>query len=178
MIKTIAMVFGVAILVILVYAATRPGDFRVERQILVKAAPEKIFANLNDFKLWAGWSPWEKLDPQMKRTFSPVTAGKGASYGWAGDKAGVGRMEILESTPATALKIQLDFTKPFEAHNTVEFTLKPQGDPALGTTQITWAMYGPMAYLNKLVGVFMSMDAIVGKDFEAGLRDLKAVSEK
>ena len=174
MIKTIFIVVALAIVALLAYAATRPDSFRLERQTVIKAPPEKIFANLVDFNKWGAWSPWEKLDPQMKRTHSGAASGKGASYAWAGDKVGAGRMEILDATPSSSVKIKLDFTKPFEAHNLVDFTLVPQGD----STQVTWAMYGPMAFINKLFGVFMSMDKMVGKDFEAGLADLKAVSEK
>ena len=174
MIKTIFIVVALAIVALLAYAATRPDSFRLERQTVIKAPPEKIFANLVDFNKWGAWSPWEKLDPQMKRTHSGAGSGKGASYAWAGDKVGAGSMEILDATPSSSVKIKLDFTKPFEAHNLVDFTLVPQGD----STQVTWAMYGPMAFINKLFGVFMSMDKMVGKDFEAGLADLKAVSEK
>ena len=162
------------VLLLLGYASTRPDSFRVERSATIKAPPDKVFANLQDFKLWANWSPWEKLDPAMARTFSPATTGKGAHYTWAGDKVGAGRMEFLEVTPSSQLKIKLDFTQPFEAHNVVDFTLKPQGD----TTQVTWAMSGPSNLMVKVMHIFMSMDGIVGKDFEKGLADLKAVSEK
>ena len=161
-------------LLLLGYASTRPDSFRVERSANIKAPPDKVFANLQDFKLWANWSPWEKLDPAMARTFSPATSGKGAHYTWAGDKVGAGRMEFLEVTPSSQLKIKLDFTQPFEAHNVVDFTLKPQGD----TTQVTWAMSGPSNLMVKVMHIFMSMDGIVGKDFEKGLADLKALSEK
>ena len=162
------------VLLLLGYASTRPDSFRVERSATIKAPPDKVFANLQDFKLWANWSPWEKLDPAMARTFSPATSGKGAHYTWAGDKVGAGRMEFLEVTPSSQLKIKLDFTQPFEAHNVVDFTLKPQGD----TTQVTWAMSGPSNLMVKVMHIFMSMDGIVGKDFEKGLADLEAVSEK
>lgn len=162
------------VLLLLGYASTRPDSFRVERQTTIKAPPDKVFANLQDFKLWANWSPREKLDPAMVRTFSATTSGKGADYTWASDKAGAGRMEFLEVTPSSQLKIKLDFTQPFEAHNTVDFSLVPKGD----STQVTWAMYGPSNLMVKVIHIFMSMDGIVGKDFVKGLADLKAVSEK
>jgi uncharacterized protein YndB with AHSA1/START domain len=174
MIKTILILVVVAVLALLAFAATRPDSFRLERKTVIKAPPEKIFANLVDFNKWGAWSPWEKLEPQMKRTHGGAPAGKGANYAWEGNKVGAGRMEILDATPSSSVKIKLDFSKPFEAHNLVDFTLTPQGD----STEVTWAMYGPMAFINKLFGVFMSMDKMVGKDFEAGLADLKAVSEK
>lgn len=174
MIKTAFIVLALAIAVLLIYAATRPDSFRLERSITIKAPPEKIFVHLADFKLWSAWSPWEKLDPAMKRTHSGAPAGKGAQYAWSGDKAGAGSMEVLEATVPSKVHIKLDFTKPFEAHNLVDFTIKPVGDG----TQVTWAMYGPSNYMTKLIHIFFSMDKIVGKDFESGLADLKAVAEK
>lgn len=174
MIKIILLALVAAVAILLIYAATRPDSFRVERSANIKAPAEKIFPNLNDFNKWGAWSPWEKLDPNMQRTHGGAPSGKGATYAWAGDKVGAGGMEILESTPSSQVKIKLDFTKPFEAHNLVDFTLKTQGD----TTQVTWAMYGPANFITKLMGVFMSMDKMVGKDFESGLADLKALSER
>ena len=178
MLKKIAITLAVLLLALLAFAATRPDSFRVQRQIDIKAPPDKIFANVNDFHKWGGWSPWEKLDPAMKRSFSGADSGKGSVYVWDSKEAGSGRMEILDAPAAQAVKIKLDFTQPFEAHNTVDFTLAPQAGAASPVTQVTWAMHGPSNFITKLVGVFFSMDAIVGKDFEKGLADLKAVSEK
>lgn len=178
MFKTILIVLAVALVALLAYASTRPDSFRVERSTTIKAPPEKIFAHLQDFHRWAAWSPWEKLDAAMKKTYGGPEAGKGATYAWSSDKAGAGSMEILEAAPAQALKIKLDFTKPFEAHNLVDFTLKPQGTNGEGGTLVTWAMYGPSNFMTKLIHIFMDMDKVVGKDFAAGLADLKAVSEK
>ena len=175
MFKTIAIVVVVLIAGVLVFAVTRPDAFRVERSVTIKALPEKIYPYFDDFNRWAVWSPWEKLDPAMKRTFSGPPAGKGSVYAWEGNsKVGAGRMEILESSPSSKLLIKLDFIKPFEGHNTAEYTLVPSGD----TTQVTWAMYGPASYVSKLMGVFVSMDSMIGKDFEAGLANLKAAAEK
>ena len=156
-------------------AATRPDALHVERAADVKAPPEKIFPLINDFHSWGAWSPYEKKDPAMKRSFGPVTAGKGATYEWAGDKnVGQGRMEILEASPSNKVLIKFDFIKPFEAHNMAEFTLEPKGD----TTLVTWAIYGPSAYITKVMGLFFNMDTMIGKDFEAGLADLKTTAEK
>ena len=175
MFKTIAIVIAVLIAAVLVFAATRPDNFRVERSVTIKAPPEKIYPYFDDFNRWAVWSPWERLDPAMKRTFSGPPAGTGAVYAWQGNsKVGEGRMEILESSPSSKLLIKLDFIKPFEGHNTAEYTLVPSGD----TTQVTWAMYGPAPFVSKLMGVFVSMDSMIGKDFEAGLANLKAAAEK
>jgi len=175
MFKKIAIVVAVLIAALLVFAATRPDTFRVQRAASIKAPPEKVFALLNDFQRWEAWSPWEKKDPAMKRTFSVVTSGKGAQYAWEGNKdVGQGRMEIAESVAPSKVAIELDFVKPFEAHNTVEFTLEPKGE----ATNVTWAMQGDTPYLAKIVHVFLNMDKMVGKDFEAGLANLKTLAEK
>ncbi len=175
MFKTILIVVAVAILVLLAYAATRPGDFRVERQTSIKAAPDKIFPYINDFHQWAAWSPWEKLDPSMKRTFSGPASGKGTVYGWEGTgKVGAGRMEILDAPAPGKVVIKLDFIKPFEGHNTTEFTLQAQGD----ATQVTWLMFGPAPFISKLMGIFFNMDKMIGGDFETGLANLKTAAEK
>jgi uncharacterized protein YndB with AHSA1/START domain len=175
MLKKILIAIVILIAAILAYAATKPDTFRVERAASIKAPPERIFAALNDFRRWDAWSPWEKKDPAMKRTFSATTAGKGAAYAWAGNKdVGQGRMEIAESAPPSKLAIKLDFTQPFEAHNVIEFNLEAKGD----ATNVTWAMHGPSPYIAKLMQVFVSMDSMVGKDFEAGLANLKSVAEK
>jgi len=175
MLKKIALVILALAAIVLIYAATRPGTFRVERTARIPAPPEKIFPLINDFHRWGEWSPYEKLDPGMKRTFGGAPAGKGATYAWEGnDKAGVGRMEILESAPSSKIAIKLDFTKPFEARNMAEFTLRPQD----GATQVTWAMHGPSPYIAKLMGIFFNMDQMIGKDFETGLANLKTASEK
>jgi uncharacterized protein YndB with AHSA1/START domain len=175
MIKTIVIVLVVIIAAILIYAATKPDAFRVQRATNIKAPPDRIFALINDFHKWGGWSPWEKLDPEMKRTHSGAAEGKGAVYAWEGSgKVGAGRMEIMESSTPSKIVIKLDFIKPFEGHNTAEFTLEGKGD----TTDVTWAMYGPASFISKVMQVFVSMDSMIGKDFEAGLANMKAIAEK
>jgi uncharacterized protein YndB with AHSA1/START domain len=175
MFKTVLIVLAVLIAAILVYAATMPDDFRVQRATIIKASPEKIFALINDLHRWDSWSPWEKMDPAMQRTFSGATAGKGAVYAWQGNsKVGEGRMEIADTSPPSRVMIKLDFIKPIEGHNTAEFTLDPKGD----ATNVTWSMYGPSAYIAKVIGVFASMDKMIGKDFETGLANMKAVAER
>jgi uncharacterized protein YndB with AHSA1/START domain len=171
------ILIGVAVVVaaLLVLLAFRPNTFRVQRSALVNAPPEKVYAELDDFKRWPAWSPWEKKDPAMKRTFGALTSGKGATYAWEGNsEVGKGSMEITESLAPQRLALNLDFEKPFEAHNTVDFSLAPKG----GGTEVTWAMQGPVPYFFRLVHLFMDMDRMVGKDFEAGLANLKAVAEK
>jgi len=171
----IAVVIVVPIIAVLAYAATKPDTFRIQRSASIKAPPEKIFATLNDFHSWGAWSPYETKDPAMKRTFSGSTKGKGAVYEWEGDKnVGKGRMEITESSPSSKVAFNLDMIKPFEAHNVVEFTLEPQGD----ATRVTWAMNGRTPYIAKIMHVFVDVDRMVGKDFEAGLANLKTLAER
>ena len=175
MLKTIAIVIVVLIGGVLAYAATRPDELRVERTLLIKAPPDKVFPYVNDLKAWAAWSPYEKKDPAMARTFGSVTVGKGAVYEWNGNSnVGQGRMEIAESTPSSKIAIKLDFIKPFEGHNVATFSFEPKGE----ATQVSWTMTGPSAYITKLMGVFFNMDKMIGDDFAAGLANLKAQAEK
>ena len=154
------------------FAQMRPDAFRVERKASFKVPPEKIYALLNDFKAWGAWSPWEKKDPAMKRTFGAITVGKGAHYAWEGNKdVGQGSMEITESVPSSKVLLKLDFLKPFEAHNTVDFMLTPSA----GGTDLTWGMDGKHNFISKMMCLFMDMDKMVGKDFEAGLASLKTI---
>jgi uncharacterized protein YndB with AHSA1/START domain len=174
MLKIIAIIIALLIAAVLVYAATKPDTFRIERSTTIKAPPEKINAYLSDFKQWAAWSPWEEKDPSMKRTHSGSASGKGALYAWEGNnKVGSGSMEVLDVQPQK-VTVKLDFLKPFEAHNTAEFVLEPQGD----STKVTWAMFGPSTYISKVMTTVFSMDKMVGPDFEAGLARLKASAEK
>lgn len=172
---TIIVILLVAIVAVLVLAGRKPDTFRVERATAINAPPDRIFALINDFRNWTSWSPWEKMDPALKRSYSGPPAGPGAVYEWEGNKkVGKGRMEIVDTVPSRAVTIKLDFLKPFEAHNTAAFTMAPQGD----TTLVTWAMYGPLPYIGKVMHVFMNMDRMVGNDFEAGLANLKAAAER
>jgi uncharacterized protein YndB with AHSA1/START domain len=175
MLKIIAIVIVVLIGGVLILAALKPDTFRVRRTASIKAPPEKIFPLINDFRKWDAWSPWEKKDPAMKRNFGATTSGRGAMYAWEGNKdVGQGSLEIAESVPPSKVALRLDFVKPFEAHNIVEFTLEPQGE----ATNIVWTMQGQTPYFAKIIHVFIDMDSMVGKDFEAGLAALKAVAEK
>ena len=175
MLKTIALVIVVAIAGVLIFAATKPDTFRVERSIAIKAPPEKIFPLINDFKQWDAWSPWEKKDPAMKRSYGLTTSGKGAHYAWEGNNnVGQGSMDIAESVPPSKVALKLDFVKPFEGHNVVVFTLAPKGE----MTEVTWSMSGPAPFMTKVMQVFVNMDRMIGKDFEAGLASLKAAAEK
>jgi uncharacterized protein YndB with AHSA1/START domain len=171
----VVAVLVVLILALLGYAATLSDKFQVQRSMGIKAPPEKIFPLIDDFHHWVSWSPWEKLDPTLKRTYSGSEKGKGAVYGWEGNsQVGKGSMEITDTSPPSKVMIKLNFIRPFESQNTAEFTLVPDGD----TTNVTWAMLGPKPYMAKVMSVFMSMENIVGKQFEEGLGNLKAIAEK
>jgi uncharacterized protein YndB with AHSA1/START domain len=171
----IAIVLAVAIAAILILAATKPNTLRVQRSITVKAPAERIFPLINDFHQWKTWSPYENKDPAMKRTYGGAETGKGAVYAWDGNNnVGSGRMEILEAATPSKIVIKLDFFKPFEGHNTAEFTMLPQGD----ATEISWVMQGPAVFMSKVMQVFINLDNMIGKDFEVGLANLKTLTEK
>lgn len=170
----IAIVAAVLVAALLGFAATRPNTFEVKRAQSIQAPADRIYPLIDDFHNWASWSPYEKLDPTMTKTFSGARSGEGAIYNWAGNnKAGQGRMEIAEASAPSRIRIKLDFLKPFEGHNTAEFTLEASGP----STNVTWAMYGPQPFLFKLMSIFVSMDKMLGKEFAAGLANLKAIAE-
>ena len=175
MLKIIAIVLAVVVIAILGIAMTKPDSFSVQRKASIQAPPDKIFPLINDFHNWNAWSPWEKLDPAMNRTHSGAASGKGAVYEWDGNsKVGKGRMEVTSIQPAKT-SIKLDFLKPFEGHNTADFVLEPEGS----ATRVTWVMYGPLNFVpGKLMSVFTTMDKMIGDDFQRGLANLKAASEK
>lgn len=177
----ILMGLAVALAIVLILAAMRPNQFRVERTVVIQASPDQVFEHLESFARWSAWSPWEKLDPAMKRHYSGPERGVGAAYHWVGNKqVGEGKMEIIEIKSFRSLKVKLDFIKPFTAHNTAEFTLRPQAsEPPTDqpACQITWAMYGPSPFISKVMGLFFNMDKLIGKDFESGLASLKTLAE-
>ncbi len=148
--------------------------FTIERTATIQAPAATIYALVADFHHWGRWSPWEDIDPQMQRTFSGAESGAGAIYEWSGNrKAGSGRMEITEADEPAVVTIDLQFLKPFKAHNTTTFTLAPDGD----ATAVSWTMTGPKTFMTKVMGIFKSMDAMVGPDFEKGLAQLQAAAE-
>ncbi len=175
MLKKILIVLVLAIAGVLIYAATKPDTFQVQRKATIAAPPDKVFALIDDFHRWGEWSPWEKLDPAMTRTFEGPASGPGAVYAWKGNKdVGQGRMEIAESTPPSRIAIKLDFIEPMESNNVTEFVLAPKD----GGTEVTWTMRGPSPYLTKLMDTVVGMDRMIGKDFEAGLANMKAAAER
>ena len=174
MITTVLWLVLGAIALLLIVAATRPDRFRVQRTAVIKASAPKIFALINDLKSFNNWNPYERKDPGIKGSYSGPASGVGAAYAWEGRKVGAGRMEIIAAEAPSQVTMKLDFLKPFKAQNTAEFTLQAQGE---SLTIVTWAMHGSSPYLSKLMGVVISMDTRIGKDFEAGLANLKALTE-
>ncbi|MBN8532973.1 MAG: SRPBCC family protein [Rhizobiales bacterium] len=156
----------------LVFVASRkPDTFRVERRLSVAAAPEAIFPHINDLETWQAWSPWARKDPNAKNTFGAVRAGKGASMRWEGNKeVGTGTMTITETVPDSSVTMRLDFEKPFKATNVAQFELRPAG----ALTEVIWSLHGPAPLMTKIMDLLMNMDRMIGRDFEAGLANLKA----
>jgi hypothetical protein len=174
MVRKILLGVAAVIVVLLVVVATRPGAFHIERSITTAAPPENAFAQVNDFHAWAAWSPWEKMDPEMKKTFDGASAGPGAIYAWTGnDKVGEGRMTIEKADKPSVISVKLEFLKPFSATNTATFTFAPVPEG----TKVTWAMDGENNYIAKGASLVMDMDKMIGRDFERGLAALKIAAE-
>lgn len=174
-----AMLGALAVLVLVVaafciFVAIQPDDFRVTRSTTINSPPERIFEQINDFHKWEAWSPWAKLDPGMKTTYSGPASGVGSAYVWAGDdRVGEGKMTIAASHPSEHVAIDLEFIKPFAAKNVIDLTIKQSGD----SSEVTWSMSGKNNFFAKAFNVVMNMDKLVGPDFEKGLAQLKSVAE-
>lgn len=174
MLKKIAIAALIVVVLFVAAVATRPSHFHVERSASVSAPAEVVFGFINDFHHWPAWSPWEKLDPGMKREYSGAAQGVGARYDWAGnDDVGSGSMSIEDSQASSSLRIALEFKTPFEASNEASFNLTPEA----GATTVTWGMDGENNFMFKAMGLFMNMDEMIGKDFQEGLANLKRVAE-
>lgn len=174
MLKKSLLGLAALLAVLVLVVALQPGTFHIERSTTIAAPPENAFALVNDFRSWRAWSPWEKLDPGMQRTYSGAPAGVGAKYAWVGnDEVGEGRMAIEQAEPPSKLVIRLEFLKPFAATNVTTFRFVNTA----GQTTVTWSMDGDQNFAAKAFGLFMDMDALVGADFERGLANLKAAAE-
>ena len=174
MLKKALIGLAVVVAVLLAVVATRPESFHVERTTLIAAPAQVVFDQINDFHNWGGWSPWDHLDPNQKKTYSGSPMGAGAQYAWAGnDKVGEGNMTIVEAKAPEIVKIKLDFIKPFPAKNDTAFTLAATGV----TVKVVWSMDGAYDFMGKAASIFMDMDSMIGKDFEAGLASLRTIAE-
>jgi hypothetical protein len=176
MIKTSLIVLA-AILggigIFLLYAATRPADFRVERSATLAAAPMELFEHVNNHRKFNAWNPFLKLDPNAKNIYAGPESGVGAVCSWEGNRdVGAGSCTIIESKPGELVRCRMDWNRPMEGTATVEFTFKPEGDK----TMVTWAMYGQNNFMGKVVSVFMDCEKICGPQFEKGLVNLGAVA--
>ncbi len=174
MVKKLLLAVLVVVVVFVLFVATRPSAFRIERTAAVAAPPAMVYAQVADFHRWSAWSPWAHLDPQMEVQFTGAPSGVGAVYQWNGnDKVGQGRMTIETARPGEQIGIKLEFMKPWAQTNRTDFLLKPEA----GGTRVAWVMTGTNDFVGKAFGVFMNMDKMVGGDFEKGLASLRTVSE-
>jgi carbon monoxide dehydrogenase subunit G len=170
----VAVVLVVAALLFAIAVSMQPSDFVITRSTTIDAPPAAVFAEVNDFHRWQPWSPWEKLDPNLKRTYEGPTAGEGAKYAWEGDgNVGAGQMTITESKPSEQILIKLEFIRPFAGVNQTVFDFQPKGDQ----TAVTWTMSGKYHWCAKAMGMFMSMDKMIGGNFDDGLASMKSVVE-
>ena len=178
MIKKI-LLYGIVVIVLIIaifcgVVAIQPAHYHVERSATVNAPAATVFAQVNDFHKWDAWSPWAKLDPNMKASYEGATSGTGAVYSWTGnDQVGQGRMTITDSKIGELVKIKLEFIKPWVATNATNFMFAPQGNQ----TSVKWTMDGENNFMGKAFGMFMSMDKMIGNDFEKGLAQMKNVAE-
>jgi uncharacterized protein YndB with AHSA1/START domain len=151
------------------------STYTVERSITVDAPPPLVYEQIADFRAWTAWSPWEGLDPHMSRTYSGADSGTGSAYAWSGNrKAGRGRMEVVEATKPSRVRIDLLFEKPFRSRSDTTFTVIPEG----AGSRVTWSMSGENTLMTRVMGVVKSMDSMIGPDFEKGLVRLKRTTEE
>lgn len=170
----IALAALAAVLLLLIYAATRPDTFCVQRSAVIKAPAQTLYALINDLRLFNHWSPYQKKDPGLQGSYSGAASGVGAAYAWASDKGGSGRLEIIATQAPNRVTMKLDLQAPFKAQHTADFSLHAQGDT---TTIVTWAVHGPQTFTAKLIGVVLNTDSAIGRDFDASLADLKTLTE-
>ncbi|EAQ79691.1 SRPBCC family protein [Blastopirellula marina] len=162
------------VVIVVIAAMLQPNEFSVQRSLSMSAPPEIAFAHVNDLKKWEAWSPWEKLDPNMRKTYTDNVVGEGASYSWDGNSdIGEGSLTIIQSTPEQQIDMDLKFVRPFACENDVVFTFVPSGEQ----TTVTWKMDGKNTFFSKVMCLFISMDKMVGSQFSEGLESLKKISE-
>lgn len=175
MLKTLALLIGAAIAALLLYAVSRPDRFHVERSTTIQAPAERLHPLVNDLRQFNTWNPYARKDPAMQVQYRGPAAGPGAVLEFQGNQeVGKGRIGITASSAPSSVTMQLDMFEPFEGHNVVTFSLVPEGN----ATRVTWAMDGPSPFVARLIGVFIDMDQMIGRDFEAGLSLLKSQAER
>lgn len=175
MLMKVLIAVAVAVVGFLVVVAMQPSQFRVTRSARIAAPASTVFAQVNDFHNWDAWSPWARLDPSMRQTYGGAPAGVGATYAWVGNhEVGEGRMTLTESRPSELVRVELEFLKPLRGTSTAEFTLKPEGDH----TVVTWSMAGEKSFMAKAIHLFISMDRMIGGQFDKGLAQMKSLVER
>lgn len=163
-------IVGLLIIALVAFIAMQPNELRVSRSVSIQAPQAEVFEQVNDFHRWVDWSPYDKRDPNMKRSYEGPSSGVDASYSWNGNhEVGEGRSTIIESLPHELIRIRLEFIRPFAGVNTAEFTFVPQGT----ATEVTWSLLSPCNFMSKGVGLLINMDKMIGGDFETGLANLK-----
>jgi hypothetical protein len=173
-VSLILVCVGVAVLMLLAYAATRPDEFRVERRLRIAASAETLWPLVGELRGFNRWNPYERKDPLIRSAYSGPPHGVGSRYDWDSRQVGSGSLELVGQQPGRAVQMKLDVIKPFEAHNQAEFSLQPTAD---GATEVSWRMHGPATFVSKLMGLFIDMDRMVGRDFEDGLQNLRRLAE-
>jgi hypothetical protein len=174
MLKKIGLALGASFAILFIVIALQPADFRIGRSTTIAAPAPVVYGILSDFHAWDAWSPWSKLDPDMKKTWSGPPRGKGSSYAWEGnEQVGQGKMVITDVRENERVDMDLKFITPFEADNDVVFAIEPDAQGS----KVTWTMSGKNGFMSKAFGLFMDVDGMVGKDFEKGLADLKRLAE-
>ena len=167
-------VLAVIVIVVIVVVALQPAQYRITRTATMRAPAAAIFTQVNDFHNWKAWSPWERIDPAMKRDYDGTPAGIGAVYTWAGNReVGEGRMTITESRPSELIRIRLEFFKPMAGVSAAEFRFEPSGQD----TVVTWSMSGDKNFLGKAIHLVLNMDAMIGGNFDKGLAQLRSMVE-
>jgi hypothetical protein len=178
MIWKILIALVVIVVGLVAVIALQPARYRVSRSTTIAAPAAVAFAQVNDFHRWTAWSPWEKMDPAMKRTYEGAPAGVGARYAWEGSReVGEGRMTIVASRPSDLIQVELEFVKPFAGASVAEFTFQPEGKPDGDRTLVTWSMTGDKHFIAKAIHLVVSMDRMIGDQFDKGLAAMKAVAE-
>lgn len=166
---TTLLIIAIGVILLVSLAVRSPNKFHVERSLTIEALLGDVYPLVVDLRNWSSWSPYEKFDPNMKKTFSGAEVGVGSIYEWDGNmKAGSGRIEITDAVE-NKIALTLDMFRPIKGHNAVKFIF----DEGRGGTTVTWAMDGTNTFVSKLAGIFFDMDKMIGKDFEEGLQSLK-----
>lgn len=172
--KRVILFLSALFAIFLIVVAMQPSDFKVVRTTTINAPTPIVFEQINNLRNWEAWSPWIKMEPNVKMTYSGPDAGPGATYEWEGEKTGKGRMHIVRTTPPNVVNLKVDFISPFEASNDCVFTLVSADGPV---TTLEWAMSGKNNFVSKIMALLMDMDKAIGSDFEKGLADIKTISE-